>query len=589
MAEESQVKVKIVTTADDSGARQIDRALGIVVKSQSEVNAAREQFLTAAEREVAEINRLTEASKREAAAKAQAAQQMAASSKLNEEAMQRLAAASERTQKFFTPAAVNPWATASGNARARVDDLHVAQVKAAGSSRNMGNALLQASRGLQDMQYGLAGAVNNLEGIASALGLGAGVAGAVTVVAVAAQQLGPHVVTWLKSLDTAGAKLKDLISSLNRAGEAIKGDYSSNTDNAARVSEAFTEVLKQERDALEANSRAVDSNVKLLQQRANLQKTADQQKLDSDIKDIEAQGMPPEQEKAAIAARKRAALDADKARQDQLASEQLGASAEKLMAEAKQRDELKARQAALEDEKRNAIAYAALLAERAKLEEKAAVKKRELNAGGGARGERYDPRGEQELAKLQEQIEANKQQSRDAITAAPGGRIRSEKEISGELGGVKSQAQAAADQTAKDAAALEQQMAEERLARAGRDNTYQREAEKIAREAQGGVFNGDNVPLPQGALDFGPAPLPAPAAPGSILVPAPFQPAELAPPRIPSTAATTDTGVDKIAASNDAANTSFLKVADAMVSSNAAVMKRMEKLESQLRNQALMA
>ena len=59
---------------------------------------------------------------------------------------------------------------------------------------NMNMAILQASRGIQDFQAaGLMGIVNNVEGIASAFGLGAGVAGMVTLAAVAIQSLTPAI------------------------------------------------------------------------------------------------------------------------------------------------------------------------------------------------------------------------------------------------------------------------------------------------------------------------------------------------------------------------------------------------------------
>ena len=62
------------------------------------------------------------------------------------------------------------------------------------SVANMNMAILQASRGIQDFQAaGLMGMVNNVEGIASAFGLGAGVAGMVTLAAVAIQSLTPAI------------------------------------------------------------------------------------------------------------------------------------------------------------------------------------------------------------------------------------------------------------------------------------------------------------------------------------------------------------------------------------------------------------
>jgi hypothetical protein len=61
---------------------------------------------------------------------------------------------------------------------------------------NMNMAILQASRGIQDFQAaGLMGIVNNVEGIATAFGMGAGVAGMVTLAAVAIQSLSPIIQT----------------------------------------------------------------------------------------------------------------------------------------------------------------------------------------------------------------------------------------------------------------------------------------------------------------------------------------------------------------------------------------------------------
>lgn len=71
--------------------------------------------------------------------------------------------------------------------------------KAAGSAANMGRAILNASRGIQDFQAaGLNGIINNVEGIASAFGVGAGVAGAVTLAAVAIQSLSPAIQSAIK-------------------------------------------------------------------------------------------------------------------------------------------------------------------------------------------------------------------------------------------------------------------------------------------------------------------------------------------------------------------------------------------------------
>lgn len=67
---------------------------------------------------------------------------------------------------------------------------------------NAAQALLTLGRGVQDFSAaGLGGVINNVEQFASALGLGAGIAGTATVAAVAVQLLGPAVTRFLGSLN----------------------------------------------------------------------------------------------------------------------------------------------------------------------------------------------------------------------------------------------------------------------------------------------------------------------------------------------------------------------------------------------------
>lgn len=70
----------------------------------------------------------------------------------------------------------------------------VATARAAGGAGNFAQGLLQAGRGIQDFQAaGVAGVVNNVEGLAFALGGGAGLAGVATVAAVGVQLLTPAI------------------------------------------------------------------------------------------------------------------------------------------------------------------------------------------------------------------------------------------------------------------------------------------------------------------------------------------------------------------------------------------------------------
>jgi len=464
MGDASTVDILLKTSGDTSGVDKVNAALGIVERSEKQLAAARAQFLSATEAEVAEVNRLVEASKRTAEAQKTVTQE----TNLQTDAMKRLEEAAQRTQKFFTPAAINPWVTASAGAKVNLDNLHVSQEKAAGSSRNMGNALLQASRGLQDMQYGLAGAVNNLEGIASALGLGAGMAGIVTVLAVAVQTLGPAVVDWLKSLDTEGKKLDDLKASLERAAKAIKGEFSANTENAKRISDAFSESLKKEGDALAANDRALESNVKLIKQRADLQKTENQRRLESDIADIQSQGMDPEQERAAIATRKREELDANKKLAEDAAAAGISGESEKVVNQQKRRDELKQQEQTLKEEKRAAAEYAQLKQEQAGLEQKKREEDSNATRVEGELGFLPDAFKESQ-AQAQAKLDANQARQKELLQKAPEGRMRGVNEVQAELDQVTPQAKAAEDQAAKDLEALNAKVREETLAQEFRD------------------------------------------------------------------------------------------------------------------------
>ncbi len=69
------------------------------------------------------------------------------------------------------------------------DKVEDVSTKAAKGTRDMGRATLEASRALEDLQYGLAGVMNNLPGLVTTLGGPAGLAGIISIVAVGAMQL----------------------------------------------------------------------------------------------------------------------------------------------------------------------------------------------------------------------------------------------------------------------------------------------------------------------------------------------------------------------------------------------------------------
>jgi hypothetical protein len=68
-------------------------------------------------------------------------------------------------------------------------DLQTVAAQGAAGTRNMGQAALEASRGIEDLQYGIGGIVNNIPSLVMALGGGAGLTAAISLGAVAMNQL----------------------------------------------------------------------------------------------------------------------------------------------------------------------------------------------------------------------------------------------------------------------------------------------------------------------------------------------------------------------------------------------------------------
>jgi hypothetical protein len=68
-------------------------------------------------------------------------------------------------------------------------DLQTQAAQGAAGTRNMGQAALEASRGLEDLQYGIGGVVNNIPSLVMAFGGGAGLTAAISLGAVAINQM----------------------------------------------------------------------------------------------------------------------------------------------------------------------------------------------------------------------------------------------------------------------------------------------------------------------------------------------------------------------------------------------------------------
>lgn len=88
----------------------------------------------------------------------------------------------------------------------------VAQVGS--SSFNAGRAVMELSRGVEDLQYGFKGVVNNIPSLVMGLGASAGVAGAISLVAVAVNQLIEHFGKVDPAVKEASTKAKEHLEEL---------------------------------------------------------------------------------------------------------------------------------------------------------------------------------------------------------------------------------------------------------------------------------------------------------------------------------------------------------------------------------------
>lgn len=102
----------------------------------------------------------------------------------------------------------------SNKAAASLRAVSVGNVQAAGSTRNVGMAALEASRALEDLQYGVSGIVNNIPSLVMALGGGAGLTAAISLGAVAVNQLVKAFTEVEPAVKDAADKSSDRLDSL---------------------------------------------------------------------------------------------------------------------------------------------------------------------------------------------------------------------------------------------------------------------------------------------------------------------------------------------------------------------------------------
>lgn len=148
------------------------------------------------------------------------------------------------------------------------DQVATGTAKVGTSSIKGGQAVLELSRGFEDLQYGIGGVLNNIPSLVASLGGGAGLAGIISIVAVLAAKLGPIL---LKSSEEsqaaaeAAAKAEqDLADNIetaaNRAAEAKKAAL---IDVVAATKEANEAEIKQITELTSALDGAIAARQKL--------------------------------------------------------------------------------------------------------------------------------------------------------------------------------------------------------------------------------------------------------------------------------------------------------------------------------------
>jgi hypothetical protein len=108
---------------------------------------------------------------------------------------------------------------------ARANELRRQLVRVGGGGRNGALGVLAFSQGLEDAQYGIRGVLNNIPQMVLGFGGGAGIAGAISIAAVSAVVLYPHLKRLYGAVDnevlrTAGVEWARVFTQANKAAQA---------------------------------------------------------------------------------------------------------------------------------------------------------------------------------------------------------------------------------------------------------------------------------------------------------------------------------------------------------------------------------
>lgn len=153
-----------------------------------------------------------------------------------------------------------------------------------GHRGNAGMAVLEFSRAFEDAQYGIRGVLNNIPGLITMLGGGAGLAGIISIAAVAGTQLWERLADTKKAEDSTSKFVNDtkkLLGELKKSLEAVSVEQGKLTGDTLEKSFAARKVaVEREKTTMDNYNAVLRTSIELEGKLAKFQTTAALRKVD---------------------------------------------------------------------------------------------------------------------------------------------------------------------------------------------------------------------------------------------------------------------------------------------------------------------
>lgn len=173
------------------------------------------------------------------------------------------------------------------------------------ASKNAGLAVLEGSRALEDLQFGIRGVLNNLPQLVQHMGGGAGLAGVVSIVAVSLTVLLPLFFDLGAEMEKAKRKSDEMAASLLQLEERMRSQADTARDRS------FAESLEKERALIELQNKELRTSLNLVEARADAQRRITAAQNDALRTEISASDLPDAEKAIALANLESAAARAE--------------------------------------------------------------------------------------------------------------------------------------------------------------------------------------------------------------------------------------------------------------------------------------